>query len=305
MSDPLALLPFALAAGGGRLDDHDVASLVASGVTLLQRSAPLVRALDGRQSAFLLPPSSAVLVALAASVGRGALVLDPTADPETIRRHLDAHRVGAVFTLERYRERVPDSLPMVLLDEAPRSARVFDRPGDRVMTVDLGSHHGLALEGSRDAEGLADLCVQAVETSRRSGSEWSHRTLLSHARRTARAWALTPMDRLLAVLPFERLEERMAVANATLLMGGHVDGMARFASRQVAERLSQGGTTVLVGTAAVYAALSRHWSRYPGPALCPALRLALSVDPMPSADVQRLFAERTGTPIMAFDRASP
>ena len=53
MSDPLALLPLALAAGGGRIgvagDEHllDAQQLVAAGLTLLQRSAPLVRALSG------------------------------------------------------------------------------------------------------------------------------------------------------------------------------------------------------------------------------------------------------------------
>lgn len=302
MSDPLALLPFALAAGGGRLDDHDAASLVAAGVTLLQRSAPLVRALDGRLSACLLPPSSAALVALAASVGRGVVVLDPTATPEMIRRDLEAHRVGAVFTLDRYRERVPPSLPMVLLDEAPRSARVHDRPGERVMTVDLGSHHGLPLEGSRDAEGLAELCVQATPSRRSPLMAWSHRDLLSNARRTARAWSLTPMDRLLALLPFQRLDERLAAEAATLLMGGRVERVTGFSPRHVADGLSVRDTTVLIGTATVFAALSRHWSRHPA-ASCPALRLALSVDQMPSLDVQRMFVAVTGTPITAMEHA--
>ncbi len=299
MADPLALLPFALAAGGGTLDHRDAASLVAAGVTLLQRTAPLVRALDGRHSACLLPPSSAALVALAASVGRGVLVLDPAGHPERIHRDLEAHRVGAVFTLDRYRERVPQSLPMVLLDDAPRSARVYDRPTERVMTVDLGSHHGLALEGSRDAEGLSDLCVQVAPSRGSVLTAWSHRDLLALARRTARTWALTPLDRLLVVLPFTRLTERLAFETATLLMGGRVDHLARFSPQQVADRLVRSEQTVLVGTAALFAALTRHWSRDPMGTRHPALRLALSVEPMPSPGVQRQFAEVTGTPITA------
>ncbi|NUR34387.1 MAG: hypothetical protein HOQ30_10285, partial [Gemmatimonadaceae bacterium] len=67
MSDPLSLLPLALAAGGGRVNEHEAQQLVAAGLTLLQRSAPLVRALAGRRSAILLPTSSAILTALAAS----------------------------------------------------------------------------------------------------------------------------------------------------------------------------------------------------------------------------------------------
>jgi hypothetical protein len=80
LTDPLALLPLALAAGGGRIgqagadatDDSEAQQLVAAGLTLLQRSAPLVRALSGRRSAILLPTSPAYLTALAASEGRGA-----------------------------------------------------------------------------------------------------------------------------------------------------------------------------------------------------------------------------------------
>ena len=79
MSDPLALLPLALAAGGGRIgaaagDILDAQQLVAAGLTLLQRSAPLVRALSGKRSAILLPTSPQFLTALAASEGRGAVL---------------------------------------------------------------------------------------------------------------------------------------------------------------------------------------------------------------------------------------
>ena len=53
MTDPLALFPLALAAGSGRIgavgvDVFDAPQLVAAGLTLLQRSAPLVRALANR-----------------------------------------------------------------------------------------------------------------------------------------------------------------------------------------------------------------------------------------------------------------
>ena len=54
MSNPLGLLPIAIAASGGRVDGFEAQQLVAAGLTLLQRSAPLVRALSGRRSAILL-----------------------------------------------------------------------------------------------------------------------------------------------------------------------------------------------------------------------------------------------------------
>ena len=79
MSDPLGLLPIAIAAGGGHVDGLEAQQLVAAGLTLLQRSAPLVRALSGRRAAILLPTSPVFLTALAASEGRGAVLINPLA----------------------------------------------------------------------------------------------------------------------------------------------------------------------------------------------------------------------------------
>ena len=84
MSDPLALLPIALAAGNGRIgaagdELFDAQQLVAAGLTLLQRSAPLVRALSGKRAAILLPTAPQYLTALAASEGRGAVLVNPLA----------------------------------------------------------------------------------------------------------------------------------------------------------------------------------------------------------------------------------
>jgi hypothetical protein len=46
----LDLLPLRAAAGGGSIDGLDATRLVAAGFTLLQRSAPLVRALAGKRA---------------------------------------------------------------------------------------------------------------------------------------------------------------------------------------------------------------------------------------------------------------
>ncbi|MBW7935238.1 MAG: hypothetical protein H3C62_16850, partial [Gemmatimonadaceae bacterium] len=98
MSNPLSLLPIALAAGGGAVDALPAARLVAAGFTLLQRSAPLVRALAGKRGALLLPPSPAVLTALAACDGHGAVLLPAQGDREHLTALFDAAGVGAVFT---------------------------------------------------------------------------------------------------------------------------------------------------------------------------------------------------------------
>jgi len=147
--DTLALR---LAAAGGRIDDLPASQLVAAGFTLLQRSAPLVRMLAGRRSALLLPRGPAAVVALAASDGRGAVLLPLDAPPEELAALCTASDVGAVFTLESHRDQVPVSLGAVLLDAIPRTAMVHT-PEGREQVVDLGSHVGLTIEGETDLPG--------------------------------------------------------------------------------------------------------------------------------------------------------
>src|SRR5512140_3475409 len=157
LSNPLSLLPIALAAGNGRVDGVLAPSLVAAGFTLLQRSAPLVRALSGRRSAILLPPSGAFLTALAASDGRAAVLLSTDISRDEAARQLDDAGVGAVFTTRALRDRLPaDARVVVFLDEAPRRAVVV--VGGAETDIDLGSHFGLSLEGE-EAEGRDEECV--------------------------------------------------------------------------------------------------------------------------------------------------
>jgi len=158
--DTLALR---LAAAGGRIDDLPASQLVAAGFTLLQRSAPLVRMLAGRRSALLLPPGPAAVVALAASDGRGAVVLPTDAPASEIAAICAASHVGAVLTIKAYRPLVPASLGAVLLDAIPRTALVYT-PEGREQTVDLGSHVGLTVEGETDLPGRDEECLLFAST---------------------------------------------------------------------------------------------------------------------------------------------
>ena len=117
MSDPLALFPLAIAAGGGQLGPFAAAQLAAAGLTLLQRSAPLVRTLAGKRAAILLPSGPAYLVALTASDGRGAVLLNHQASVESIAWQLADADVGAVFTEQALVPLLPAGflLPMVSL----------------------------------------------------------------------------------------------------------------------------------------------------------------------------------------------
>lgn len=169
--DTLALR---LAAAGGRIDDLPASQLVAAGFTLLQRSAALVRMLAGRRSALLLPPGAAAVVALAASDGRGAVVLSSDAPASEIAALCAACDVGAILTIEAHRPLVPTSLGVVLLDLIPRTAMVRS-PEGREQTVDLGSHVGLTIEGETDLPGREE---EALVLPSAPAMMLTHRALL-------------------------------------------------------------------------------------------------------------------------------
>ena len=244
MSDPLALLPLAIAAGAGHLGSFDAAQLTAAGLTLLQRSAPLVRALAGKRSAILLPSGPAYLVALAASDGRGALLLDQQASAESIAWQLADADVGAVFTLAALVPLLPDDVPLVLLDEAPRLARVIV-PGRR-MDVDLGSHHGLALEGDTATEGRDEECIIAYEASGRRTVR-THRDLITAGRAAVAEFLLTPVDHVLSLLPCRDPDALAVCIAAPLLAGARLSFLSPVSVDDVVMAIAQHDVTMVAG----------------------------------------------------------
>ena len=261
MSEPLALLPLALAAGGGRLSsagsdvEYEAQQLVAAGLTLLQRSAALVRALTGRRAAILLPTSPQFLTALAASEGRGAVLINPLAAPAEIAFQCRDANVGALFTTSAFAARAPKDVTLVLLDAAPRAARVIADGTSR--DVDLGSHFGLSLEGERDVPGRDEEAAIVYTSAMRGtplGAVLTHANLIANARSTVEAAANTVDDHVLALLPFAHLFGLTVTASAPLLAGARVTTMERFNPVRAAELLANGITEV-VGVPSVFMAL--------------------------------------------------
>jgi long-chain acyl-CoA synthetase len=256
MADPFSLLPMVLAAHGGRVDDFPAEQLVAAGIALLQRSATLVRALSGRRSAILLPTSPQFFVALAASEGRGAVLINPLASRPEIMHQLRDSNVGAVFTNVALAPHLPNGVSHVLLDEAPRQATVIANGTTRV--VDLGTHFGLSLEGEADAPG-SDEEAAIVYTSAMAGTPLgailTHRNLLANAHATVEAVGNSSADRVLALLPFAHLFGLTVTANAPLLSGAAVTTMAKFNPNRAAEIIASGQITEVVGVPSVYRAL--------------------------------------------------
>lgn len=256
MSDPLSYLPLAIAAANGTLDGIEARRLVASGVALLQRTAPLVRALRGRRSAILVEGGRALLVALAASEGRAALLLDPSAGATATREALAASDVGAVFTVHALAERLPSTLPRVLLDEAPVRAR-WEQAGEERL-IDLAMHEGLHLEGEGDVPGAEEaVLVPASDDpdAAASGMPLSHLVVLASARAIGDRLGLAARDHTLTLAPCSRLFSVVTGVVAPLLAGGRVTtGHADDAARLI-ERLEGDGVSMLVGAPGDFAAI--------------------------------------------------
>ncbi|AMW05365.1 hypothetical protein [Gemmatimonas phototrophica] len=214
--DPLALLPYALAAGGGRVGPYETTTLVAAGLTLLQRCAPLVRALSGKRAGVLLPDGPEWIVALAASEGRGAVVLDPLVLRDDLVTHITNYRIGAIFTKSALAERLPVGIPHVLLDEAPTRVHVI--AGDRTTTIDLGSHFGLDLAGDSSVDGANEECLLYAA----SGTAITHWQLLADARRCMELHQFTPVDCTLTLAPLSDLDTLPCGVLAPLLAGGRL-----------------------------------------------------------------------------------
>jgi long-chain acyl-CoA synthetase len=299
VTDPLALFPLALAAGSGRIgaagaDAFDAPQLVAAGLTLLQRSAPLVRALSGKRAAILLPTSPQYLTTLAASDGRGAVLVNPLASAVEVEYQCRDASVGAVFTTTSFAVRVPAGMPVVLLDDAPRAARVVTP--DRTQDVDLGSHHGLSIEGERDVRGRdeeAMIVYTSAMHGRPLGAVLTHANLLANARSTVEAVGQCSGDDVLALLPFSHLFALTVTCAAPLLAGARVRTMDRFNPVRAAELLADGVTEV-VGVPAVFHAMLGAIERRGVDLHDSALRVCICGGAALPRDLQDRWADVTG-----------
>lgn len=291
------LLSLRAAAGGGSVDGIDAAALVSAGFTLLQRSAPLVRALAGKRAAILLPTSPQFLVALAASDGRGAVLVNPLATPSEVAHQLEDAGVGAVFTNASLASRLPAGTTRVILDEAPARALVVSTAGAAGTVVDLGSHFGLSIEGDAEAPGRDEECA-IVYTSAMAGTALgailTHRNLIANARQTVQAGGITRDDHALAVLPFAHLFGLTVSGIAPLIAGARVTTMERFNPVGAVDVVLRGQVTMLVGVPAIFGAMlgaiGRRGGRLPDTSLRVCICGGAVLDPV----LQDRWFEATG-----------
>src|SRR5687768_4446961 len=126
-----------------------------------------------------------MLTALAASEGRGAVLVNPLCSAIEIAAQLEDANVGAAFTVSPLANRLPESLPRVMLDESPRSALYF--AGGVYTGLDLGTHRGLPLEGEIGIPGSPDeaaIVYTSAMAGRPLGAILTHRNLLGNAHAT-------------------------------------------------------------------------------------------------------------------------
>jgi long-chain acyl-CoA synthetase len=294
MSDPLALLPYALAAGGGVLDGVPAAQWVAAGLAARTASPALARLSREGRAGILLPPSGAFLSALAASDGAGCVLLNPLASTPELAFQVTDGDVRVVYTQAALADRLPPALPRVLLDDAPRSARVLTATQAADVTLSAGA---LALAGDPEADGRDEEALVVYTSAmegRPLGAILTHRNLLANARAAVIAGALEPADHSLAVLPFAQLLGLVMAGMAPLLAGGRVSTMPRFHPLRVAERIVADRVTVLVGVPAMFHALlellDRRGNRLEGHVL----RLCIAGGAAVPAALQERWLEQTG-----------
>jgi len=298
VSDPLALVPLAAAARGGRIDAHGARELVGAGVTLLQRCAPLVRALSGKRAAILLPTSPAFLTALAASEGRGTVLVNPLAAPPEVEHQLRDANVGAAFTIAALQDKLPRAFPRVLLDDAPARARSIIN--DAARDIDLGSHSGIALEGEMDAPGRDEEAV-IVYTSAMAGTPLgailTHRNLLANAHAVVDGLAFDDRSVVLAALPWAHLFGFTVTLVAPMLSGGRVITLPRFSPLRMLDMVRTEGVTTLLGVPSVFAGLLSVLERSGGPLGAGSLAHCFCGGAPLAVELQERWERATGLPL--------
>lgn len=302
MSNPLAYLPLALAGANGELNGVSARRLVSAGVALLQRSAPLVRALTGHRSAILLPPSPELIVALAASEGRAAVLLEPSASAQALEESLRRHDVAAVFTRAALAERLPSGIPVLLLDEAPDRA-TWQEGGAR-RTIDLAWHGGLHLTGEADEPGADEEVLVAYdgdELGEALGTPITHRRVMASAVATGVRERLAGRDHTLTIAPSPTLFALVAGVLAPLMLGGRVTTVERLDAAQAIEQLESAGVSSMVAPASAYAALLDALAARERPLDAPVLQRCLAGSAECNDALSQRWYEATGVRLRAGD----
>lgn len=298
MPPPLSLISLAMAAGGGTVNGIEVRQLVAAGVTMLQRCAPLVRTLAGARGALLLGSASDSVVALAACEGHGAVLLDPAWSAERIGAALEASGARVVFTRAEYAAGVPSGVALLSLDELPGHVRFSHGAMER--RIDVGSHFGLTIEGEA-SEGSDEIAVVEIATDANGASEpraCTHRALLSAARAVALGVAIRENDVVSCLASLHDAAGIAAGLVAPAIAGARTLTMDGSNIQATIRALHAGGCTVIVSDARCIESIAHELIREGDSRTLAPLRAAVVVGQSPPAESAELWERATGATLL-------
>jgi acyl-CoA synthetase (AMP-forming)/AMP-acid ligase II len=114
------------------------------------------------------------------------------------------------------------------------------------MDVDLGSHHGLALEGDTATEGRDEEClITAAPTA--AGRVHTHRDLIAMGRATVAECLLTPVDHVWSLLPSFHPASIAVGLVAPLLAGARVTTRPATELADMLATMEHDGITMMAG----------------------------------------------------------
>lgn len=247
---------------------------------LLSASATLAhRLLDGRDDlaedrvAFLVDPggwNAAVLWGIWRAGGL-AVPLAVSHPPAELRHVLEDSGASRVVVESKYRERVQGAavgIPIMELSPGmtPPSAPFPDEPPLPAVGPDR----------------RALMIYTSGTTGQPKGAVHTHRSLDAQVESLTRAWAWSPEDRILLVLPLHHVHGLVNVLCCALSSGARCDVLPRFDAEATWNRIAGGDLTLFMAVPTIYARLIAAWDeatparREELSAACRGLRLMVS-----------------------------
>jgi long-chain acyl-CoA synthetase len=244
------------------------------------------RGVEGGRVGLLLPNVAAFPVAFYGLLRAGAsvLMLNPQYSPREIAEYLADAGARTVVTMEALEHLLPPGAHPILLEPAEGCV---DAP-----TPDLSAE--VPLPRPRPEEEAVVIYTSATEGWAR-GARLTHRGLGSNLASTIEAMALTPDDRVFALLPLIHAFGLTVTMTAALTAGATMIPVERFHPVRTLEQLEASQATVICGVPAMYLTLVAAAERRGVP--IHSLRVAICGGAPLRPEVARRWEETFGLPL--------
>jgi long-chain acyl-CoA synthetase len=210
--------------------------------------------LEGRRVGLLLPnlPVFAEAFYGALKIGASVVLLNPLYSPREVAEYLADAGADTVLTTAKLAALLPPETRRVLLDDVPGALCVQDAGHDLVLPRE-SAPVAPAVKIAPDADAV--IVYTAANGGWARGARLTHANLVANLRSTHTAMAITPEDRILAVLPWIHLFGLTVTLNAPLAAGALTLPVERFQPLRLLARLAESGATVISGVPGIYMAL--------------------------------------------------